>query len=157
MKNIIHFTLFAFLLLATIPLSGICQNSKTSAFIKKEAEYSEYVHFTLKVFPARYDSRFNIEISQIDKNGKEGTLSASVINITTVLYTKGYESESGKVYESNYTAIKENDIWNDDYMIIRDCSESTFLEGAVKLRKSGDYIFRIYNQDEKFFEEKVSL
>ena len=157
MRKLFQYTLFAFLLFAVIPLSGLCQQSKTTAFVKKEAEYSEYVHFTLKVFPAKHDSRFNIEISQIDKNGKEGTLSASVINITTVLYTKGYESESGKVYESNYTAIKENDTWSDDYMIIRDCSESTFLEGAVKLRKDGNYIFRIYNQDDKFFEEKVSI
>ena len=157
MKNIFIYTLFAFLLFTAIPLSGICQHSKTSAFIKKEAEYSEYVHFTLKIFPARQDNRYNIEISQIDKSGKEGMLSASVINIVTVQYKKGYESESGKVYESNYTAIKENDTWSDDYMIIRDCSESTYLEGAFKLRKNGNYVFRIYNQDEKFFEEKVSL
>jgi len=157
MRKLFCYAVLAFLLIAAIPLSGICQNKKASAFLKKEAEYSEYVHFTLKVFPSNDDNRFNIEISQVDKTGKEGTLSASVINIKTVLYKKGYASESGKVYESNYTAIKENDTWSDDYMIIRDCSESTFLEGAVKLRKDGNYIFRIYNQDDKFFEEKVSI
>lgn len=157
MRKLFLYTVFAFLMFAANPLSGICQHKKASAFLKKEAEYSEYVHFTLKVFPANQDNRYNIEITQIDKYGKEGTLSASVINIKTVLYTKGYESESGKVYESNYTAIKENDTWSDDYMIIRDCSESTFLEGAVKLRKDCNYIFRIYNHDEKFFEEKVSI
>ncbi|MCX6157606.1 MAG: hypothetical protein WCK13_08040 [Ignavibacteriota bacterium] len=157
MRHLFTKSLLAFLLFAAIPLSGICQNTKTTAFIKKEAEYSDYVHFTLKVFPARQDKRYNIEITQIDKSEKEGTLSASVINIETVQYKKGYETESGKVYESNYTAIKQNDTWSDDYMIIRDCSESTFLEGFVKLRKSGNYIIRIYNQDDNFFEEKVSL
>jgi hypothetical protein len=146
-----------FLLLAANTVSGLCQHTKTSAIIKKEAEYSEYVHFILKVFPARQFNRFNIELSQVDKFEKEGILSASVINIKTVIYKKGYQTESGKVYESNYTAIKENDTWSDDYMEIKDCSESSFLEGAFKLRKNGNYILRIYNQDEKFFEEKINL
>lgn len=155
MRIIFHYTLYTILIFAAIPLSGFCQHTKTTAFITKEAEYPEYVHFILKVFPSLQDNRFNIEITQIDKFGKENTLSASVINVKTVLYKKGYEMESGKVYESNYTAIKENDTWNDDCIIIRDCSESKFLEGAFKLRKNGNYTLRIYNQDEKFFEEKI--
>lgn len=157
MKKVTHYILHSFLILIAIPLSGICQHSKTTAYFKTASEQSEYSVYTLKIYPVIIDKRFNIEITQIDKTGKEGLLSASLINIETILYKKGYESESGKVYESNYTAIRENDKWYDDYLSVGDCSESTFLEGTVKLRKKGNYIIRIYNQDEKFFEEKISI
>lgn len=100
MTNFLTNILLVFLLFASFPFYGICQHTKTTAHIKKEADYSEYVYFTLKVFPSIQDNKLNIEISQVDKSDKESTLSASVINIKTVLYKKGFETESGKIYES---------------------------------------------------------
>ncbi len=157
MINKFSFILILFLLHLEFPYSGYCQNSKITAVIKRDSEYSGFVQFNLNIFPAHTDSRINIEISQVDKFGKESILSASAVIFKAVLNKKGYESESGIVYESNYTAIKENNIWNDDYLSIGDCSENTSINGIVKLRIKSNYVFRIYNLDEKFFEEKLTL
>jgi hypothetical protein len=150
----LHFVLLIFL---AFPLSGICQIGASRAFIQKEAEYPEYVHYTLKIFPSKFDTSYKIELVQSDSAGNEVILSSPMLNISTVVYKKGFKMESGKVYESLYTAIKKNDKWNDEYINIRDCSGSKYLEGAIKLKRNENYTLRIFNQDKKFFEEKTDL
>ena len=146
-----------FLLLFIFPSVCFCQSMESRAYIQQENDYPGYIHYTMKVFPAKNDKSFKIELSQVDSLGKEEILSEPFINIKTVIYKKGYKMESGKTLESLYVAIAENDKWNDDYIVIRNCSESIYLSGTITLKKNGTFKIKIFNKDKMFFEQSFNI
>ena len=145
------------ILLLIIPLFGYSQSLDSRAFIQKVSEHPGYVHYTMKIFPGKFDKSFKVELSQIDSLDNETILSEPMINIKTTVYKKGYKMDSGKVFESLYISITENDKWSDEYIVIRDCSESTYLAGLIKLKKSEIYKLKIFNQNKIFYEERIEL
>ena len=143
--------------LLSIPVIAFCQIKDSKAYLKFHVSQNENMHYTLKVFPAHQDNIFKIELVKLDSTGNEEILSTPLINLTTILYKKGYQMESGKVYESIYVAVKENDQWKDDYFDIDNCPESTYFESRIILNKNGVYIIRVFNQMNLFFEEKIVI
>jgi hypothetical protein len=145
------------LILLTMPVLSFSQVTESKAFIQVQSDYPDYIHYTMKIFPSQKDKLFRTELIQLNSAGKEDTLSTTTIKVSSVLYNKGHQMESGKVYLSYYVEIKENDRWGDKHIEIKDCSGGTFLEGSLKLKRNGIYVLRIINQDKMFFEEKVVI